>query len=68
MASTQSIILSYGFAPFSYLALNMGLRSVDVALAAISSIINPLLRTRSRSLLPLASFSSFMLSVLGFSL
>jgi hypothetical protein len=46
----------------------MGLCSVDVALSTISSSINPLLRTRSSSLLPSASLSRFMLSVLGFSL
>jgi hypothetical protein len=65
-ARTQSIVLSHGFSPFSYLVLNMGLCSVDVALSTISSVINPLLRTRSSSLLPSASLSRFMLSVLGF--
>jgi hypothetical protein len=46
----------------------MGLCSVDVALSAISSFIDPLLRARSSFLLPSASLSRFMLSVLGFSL
>jgi hypothetical protein len=46
----------------------MGLCSIDVALSTISSIIDPLLRTRSSSLLPLASLSRFMLGALGLSL
>src|SRR5262249_129919 len=41
------------------------LRSVDVALSTISSFIDPLLRTRTSFLLPLASLRRFMLSVLG---
>jgi hypothetical protein len=44
----------------------MGLCSVDVALSTISSVIDPLLRTRSCFLLLFASLSRFMLSVLGF--
>jgi hypothetical protein len=44
----------------------MGLCSVDVALSTISSVIDPLLCTRSSFLLLSASLSRFMLSVLGF--
>jgi hypothetical protein len=43
----------------------MGLCSVDVALSTISSAINPLLCTGASFLLPSASLSRFMLSVLG---
>jgi hypothetical protein len=48
--------------------LNMGLCSVDVALSTISSFIDPLLRAHTSFVLPSASLSRFMLSVLGFSL
>jgi hypothetical protein len=44
----------------------MGLCSIDIALSTISSIIDPLLRTRSSFPLAFASLSRFMLSVLGF--
>jgi hypothetical protein len=65
-APTQRIVLRHGFRPFSYLVLNMGMCSVDVALSTIGSFIDPPLRTCSSFLLPLASLSRFMLSVLGF--
>jgi hypothetical protein len=44
----------------------MGVCSIDVPLSTIRSFIDALLRTRSSFLLPFASLSRFMLSVLGF--